>query len=217
MDKLRILVAHDQAAIARATAVILEAYGFHVAVFDRGEAALQALAAARWDGVVVDAALPGVAVHELVDAAKGGASPVPAVIMIATVFRRRSYRRSPTQTHGADAIVEVHKIAESLPAALWGLFARKGSEAAAIAEAEMALWTARQDRSRGVDRLAGLLVAGVVLDRADQVADADDAADLLDLFGRELMGARDHLAAVMGGHEHDAAIDRAFQALVASR
>lgn len=217
MDKLRILVAHDQPAIARATAVILEAYGFHVEVFADGEAAQRALTSARWDGVVVDAALAGVPVHELVAAAKDEPSPVPAVIIIATVFRRRSYRRGPSQLHGADAIVEVHKIAESLPAALWGLFARKGAEAAAIAEAEMALWTVRQERSRGVDRLAGLLVAGIVLGRADQVADADGPAALLELLGAELGGARDHLAAVMGGHEHDAAIDRAFQALVASR
>ncbi|MEZ4451043.1 MAG: hypothetical protein R3B09_16295 [Nannocystaceae bacterium] len=211
---MRILVAHERPAIGRATAAILAAYGFEVAVVDRGEAALRALAGGRWDGAVLDAGVPGAAIHELIARAKDGPNQVPAVVLIATVFKRRSYRRGPTSNHGADAIVEVHRIADTLPTTLWGLFARKDPESAAIAEAEMALWTLRQDRSRGVDRLADLLVAGAVLERADEVADVDDRGRLQSLLGGRLHGLRDHLAAVMGGHEHDGAIDRAFQAIV---
>jgi len=213
MDKLRILVAHDKQAISRAIQQVLGTYGFSVEPMTDGDAAAQALREQHFDGLVVDAGLTGTPVHELCEIAKEGDDPVPAVITIAAVFRRNSYRRRPKNLYGADDVVEVHRVAAELPAKLWRLFSGKGLDAAAKAEAEMALWSLRNEPSRGPERLAGLLVAGLILDRADEVADADDLGDLHRILDPDLTQVCAHLGDVMGGPEHESAVWASFQAI----
>ncbi|MCA9658510.1 MAG: response regulator transcription factor [Myxococcales bacterium] len=213
MDKLRILVAHDKLAIARAIEQILATYGFAVEPMTDGDAVAEALRSRHFDGLVVDAAILGTPIHELCELAKAGADPVPAVIMIAAIFRRRSYKRRASSLYGADDVVEVHRIATELPAKLWRLFSGKDLDAAAKAEAEMALWSLHNEPSRGPERLAGLLVAGLVLNRADEVADADDPSELYELFGDDLREVCEHIAGVMGDREHDAAVQASFAAI----
>ncbi len=213
MDKLRILVAHDKLAISRAIEQVLGTYGFAVDTMSDGDAVAQALAKGLYDGLVIDAALPGTPIHEICEIAKGGENPVPAVITIAAIFRRKSYRRRPSSLYGADDIVEVHRIAAELPAKLWRLFSGKGLDAAAKAEAEMALWSLRNEPSRGPGRLAGLLVAGLILDRADEVADADDLSDLHRILGEDLKQVSALLVTLMGGPEHESAVRASFHAI----
>ncbi|HGG57115.1 MAG TPA: response regulator transcription factor, partial [Nannocystis exedens] len=126
MDKLRILVAHDKLAISRAIQQVLGTYGFSVEPMSGGDAVVEALGRGNYDGLVIDAALPGAPIHEICELAKSGEHPVPAVITIAAIFRRKSYRRRPSNLYGADDIVEVHRIAGELPAKLWRLFSGKG-------------------------------------------------------------------------------------------
>ena len=212
MDKLRILVAHSQPAIVCAAARILEAYGFGVDRLSDGDQVAAALDAGSWDGLVVDTSLPGMPVHDLCALAKEGEHPVPAVILIAAIFRRGSYKRRPGNLYGADDVVEVHRIAEDLPTKLWRLFARKEVAAAALAEAEMAYWSLHDDPP-GPEGLADLLVAGAVLDRAAEVVDAESPEALRDLLTLELEAARNLIVSVTGGHDHDAAVERAYRAL----
>jgi len=212
MEKLRILVAHTQPGIVCATARILEAYGFGVERLADGDAVARALDAGAWDGLVIDTALPGTPVHDLIAVAKECEPPVP-VILIGALFRRSSFKRRPGQLYGADDVVDVHRIAEELPAKLWRLFTGKDPAVAALAEAEMAFWSLHHEPP-GADGLAALLVAGAVLDRADEVVEVDEPAALAALLSQELEAARALLASVMGGHAHDAAIERAFHALI---
>ncbi len=213
MDKLRILVAHDKRAITRAIEQVLGTYGFAVEPMNDGDDVAKALQERHFDGLVLDAGLPGMPVHELCELAKAGDDPVPAVITIAAVFRRKSYRRRPSSLYGADDVVEVHRVATELPSKLWRLFSGKGLDAAAKAEAEMALWSLRNEPSRGPERLAGLLVAGLILDRADEVADADDLADLHRILDEDLNRVCAHVVGVMGGPEHERAVWASFDAL----
>jgi CheY-like chemotaxis protein len=213
MDKLRILVAHDKLAITRAIEQVLGTYGFAVEPMNDGDDVAKALQERHFDGLVLDAGLPGTPVHELCELAKAGDDPVPAVITIAAVFRRKSYRRRPSSLYGADDVVEVHRVATELPAKLWRLFSGKGLDAAAKAEAEMALWSLRNEPSRGPSRLAGLLVAGLILGRADEVADADGLEDLRQLLGDDLSEVSAQVARIMGGPEHEGAVWASFDAL----
>ncbi|MCA9637491.1 MAG: response regulator transcription factor [Myxococcales bacterium] len=214
MDKLRILVAHQRPAIARAIKQILDTYGFAAQAFSDGDAAALAIKSQTFDGVVVDAALPGRPVHELCELAKGAARPVPAVIVIGAIFRRGSYKRRPARLYGADEMVEIHRVATELPALIWRLLARKGAQAAAIAEADMALWSLHNQVSPGPERLAGLVVAGLLLARADEVAEIDAPAGLVGLLSGDLEAARADLAEATGDRAHDEAILRSFQELL---
>ena len=216
MDKLRILVAHDKLAISRAIQQVLGTYGFSVDPMSDGDAVVEALGKGRYDGLVIDAALPGAPIHEICELAKSSEHPVPAVITIAAIFRRRSYRRRPSNLYGADDIVEVHRIAGELPAKLWRLFSGKGLDAAAKAEAEMALWSLRNEPSRGPKRLAGLLVAGLILDRADEVADADDLSCLHRILDDDLEQVSALLVGLMGDSGHEKAVRTSFQAIAGS-
>ena len=213
MDKLRILVAHSSPAIVCATARILEAYGFGVDRLGDGDRVAAALDAGSWDGLVLDTALPGMPVHDLCALAKEGASPVAAVILIGAIFRRGSYRRRPSQLYGADDVVEVHRIAEELPTKLWRLFAGKGAAEAAVAEAEMAYWSMHQEPP-GPEGLADLLIAGAVLDRADEVVDVEEPGALGQLLAPEIAAARAQIAAVAGGDTHEAALERAYRTIL---
>lgn len=213
MDKLRILVAHDKPAITRAIKQVLGTYGFAVEPMSDGDDVAKALRERHFDGLVLDAGLPGTPVHELCELAKAGDDPVPAVITIAAVFRRKSYRRRPSSLYGADDVVEVHRVATELPAKLWRLFSGKGLDAAAKAEAEMALWSLHNEPSRGPERLAGLLVAGLILGRADEVADADSLEELRQLLGDDMSEVSAQVAQIMGGPEHEGAVWASFDAL----
>jgi len=213
MDKLRILVAHDKQAITRSIEQVLGTYGFAVEPMNDGDEVAEALQEQHFDGLVIDAGLPGTPVHELCELAKAGDDPVPAVITIAAVFRRKSYRRRPSSLYGADDVVEVHRVATELPAKLWRLFSGKGLDAAAKAEAEMALWSLRNEPSRGPERLAGLMVAGLILGRADEVADVDGPEELRQILGDDLSRVSTYVAGIMGAPEHERAVWASFDAL----
>ena len=117
-----VLVAHERPAIGQAIRRVLAAQGFRVEVASRGEDVAAALAARNFDGLVLDVAMPGPPVHELVELAKQPDRQVGAVILVASVFRKTSYKRKPQQLYGADDYVEIHRLGDQLPSKLWDLF-----------------------------------------------------------------------------------------------
>ena len=116
-----VLVAHERPAIGQAIRRVLAAQGFRIEVASRGEDVAAALAARNFDGLVLDVAMPGPPVHELVELAKKPERPVGAVILVASVFRKTSYKRKPQQLYGADDYVEIHRLGDELPSKLWNL------------------------------------------------------------------------------------------------
>ncbi len=229
MEKPQILVAHERPVIGHAIAHVLAAQGLRVQVVSDGHRVADALKAEAWDALILDVALPGAALHELVELARTGlALPVKAVLLIASVFRRSSYKRKPQRLYGADDYVEIHDLGEQLPGKLWRLLAPEPATLPGMLEAEAVLAELQDEHepedagpshsglSHAAHRLAALLVADLVLHSGDRLASADSLEELRAALGPELEAARalhrEALGATADG-EHDP-IDVALVALL---
>jgi CheY-like chemotaxis protein len=107
-----VLVAHDNEAIRRVIEVLLLGAGYMVRSVDGGQACLTALAEAP-AALVLDVAIGDVMAFDLIDAAKRR-TPVPRIVLIASIYNRTSYKRQPTSLYGADDYVEQHHIPDTL-------------------------------------------------------------------------------------------------------
>lgn len=205
MEKPQVLVAHERPVIAQAIGRVLTAQGLRVRVLGDGHGVADALKGGAWDALILDVALPGADLHELVELARTGlALPVKAVILVASVFRRSSYKRKPQRLYGADDYVEIHDLGAKLPAKLWRLLAGDPADLPGMIEAE-AVFADLQDERDADDgervdagRLAALLVADLVLHSGDRLADADTLDELRDALAPELDAARATLREVLG-------------------
>jgi CheY-like chemotaxis protein len=228
MEKPQVLVAHERPLIGHAIARVLAAQGLRVQVLSDGHRVADALKAEAWDALILDVALPGAALHELVELARTGlALPVKAVLLIASVFRRSSYKRKPQRLYGADDYVEIHDLGEQLPRKLWGLLAPELGALPGMAEAEAVLAELQDERepddggpshatASQASRLAALLVADLVLHSGDRLASADSLDELRAALGPELEAVRVMHREALGStaSADDDPIDAALAALV---
>lgn len=220
MEKPQVLVAHERPVIGQAIGRVLAAQGLRVQVLSDGHRVADALKADAWDALILDVALPGATLDELVALARTGlAIPVKAVLLVASVFRRSSYRRKPQRLYGADDYVEIHDLGAQLPGKLWRLLDPGSSELPGMIEAEAVLANV-QDEQGGdeggpahADRLATLLVADLVLHSGDRLASADTLDEVRAALGPELDAARVTLREVLGPADADP-IDAALMALL---
>ncbi len=197
-QRKRILFAHERRPIARAVERVLGAHGFAVTSVTNAEAAARALTSGEYDGLAVDVALPGTPGYELTSVARDHG--VEAVILIASVYRRTSYKRRPTRLYGADDYVEVHHLGDQLPDKL------RKHLGMPVAELEGALihrvgeeLRIEGDSRLGADdpeRLASLVVADVILYNGDAIARAHSAAEAESALADDLRGARELFAQV---------------------
>jgi CheY-like chemotaxis protein len=223
MEEPQVLVAHERPVIGHAIARVLAAQGLRVQVLSDGHRVADTLKAAAWDALILDVALPGAELHELVELARTGlALPVKAVLLVASVFRRSSYKRKPQRLYGADDYVEIHDLGEQLPGKLWRLLAPDQATLPNMVEAEAVL-AALQDERQSDDagpphaggRLAALLVADLVLHSGDRLASADSLDELRVAIGPELEAARAIHRSVLGSSAADVGHDPIDAALAA--
>jgi CheY-like chemotaxis protein len=198
MDRSQILIAHERPALGQAIRRVLEAQGLQVAVVSDSAAAATALRERNFAGLVLDVALPGsVPCFELIQLAKTGVTPpVRAVVLVASVFRRTSYKRRPNQLYGADDYVEIHHLGDQLPGKLWRLLGSDPSGMGMI-EAEAVLSTFQEEgdqrlfEQRGrAERLSELIVADMILYAGDTLMAATSSAEARQMLAKELDAAR---------------------------
>jgi CheY-like chemotaxis protein len=228
-----LLVAHERRAIGQAIHRVLAAQGFRVDVAQTGDEVIAALAARAWDGLVLDAALPGPPVHEIVALAKSGEHPVGAVILVASVFRKTSYKRKPQQLYGADDYVEIHRLGGELPSKLWSLFKVDPSGLHGMMEAEAVLATLQAEGDQRLfdvapidadpasaaahgARLAELIVADFILHSGDRLIAVDTPEESRLALATDLDAARALYRSVAGDVAGRDPIGDAFDALMRS-
>jgi DNA-binding response OmpR family regulator len=220
-----VLFGHAGPVIAEAAKRILDAHGFdaHIAIDTR--AVEQALTHGGWDALVVDVALPGVPGYELTGfelTSVARSVGVEVVILVASVFRRTSYKRQPRRLYGADDYVEIHHLGDHLPNRLR---AHLGLAVGATAELPVetlreVLWTLNE---RGDEHLleqtprglAMLIVADVLLYNGDRITEADSVEEALAAVASDLDGARDLFGQVRPELVEGDLIGEAFRELVA--
>jgi CheY-like chemotaxis protein len=208
----RVLIGHEQIAIGKAVACILGPHGFDVQVVQSGDAVARVLQTRRWDGLVIDVAMPGRPSYELTELAKCALEqPVPAVVLVATVHRRTSYKRRPARLYGADDYVEIHRLGEQLPGKLWALVGAEPARPHGLDEQLHQVLGgdpgAAFPRAAGA-ALAEVLVADVVLRHADGLVMAMDSEGAHAIVERSLSTARARYKSLIG--ERAVAVDRAF-------
>jgi DNA-binding response OmpR family regulator len=221
----RVLLGHAGPVIAEATRRILEAHGFDAQVAIDSRAVERALAHGGWDALVVDVALPGVPGYELTGfelTSVARNAGVKVVILVASVFRRTSYKRQPRRLYGADDYVEIHHLGDHLPNRLRAhLGLSDGASAEPTAESlREVLWTLNE---RGDEHLleqtprglAMLIVADVLLYNGDRITEADSVEEALAAVASDLDGARDLFGQVRPGVVEGDLIGEAFRELVA--
>jgi CheY-like chemotaxis protein len=219
-ERPQVLFAHERPPIARSVERVLQVHGFEVDTVSDGAKAEEMLAGQHYDGLVVDVALPGTAGYELTTIARD--KGVVAVILVASVYRRTSYKRRPSRLYGADDYVEVHHLGDQLPAKLrqhMGLppVDLQGSVSQLAAEELRDEADTRMDAGTP-ERLATLIVADMILYNGDVIAGADSGSDLQDQLETDLDGARglfNEVQASMGRSVAGDPIGDAFTQLMA--
>lgn len=220
----RVLLGHAGPVIAEATRRILEAHGFDAQVAIDTRAVDLALAREGWDALVVDVALPGVPGHDLTGfelTAVAREVGVKVVILVASVFRRTSYKRQPRRLYGADDYVEIHHLGDHLPSRLrahLGLGDASGEPTVESLREVLGTLNERGDEHlleqtpRG---LAMLIVADVLLYNGDRITEADSVEEALAAVASDLDGARDLFGLVRPEVDEGDLIGEAFRELVA--
>lgn len=221
-----VLFAHERPSVARAVTHVLEARGFEVESVRDGDAASQALRTRQYAALVVDVALPRRPGYELVELARAEAAShgrgAQVVVLVASVFRKTSYKRRPARLYGADDYVELHHLGDMLPEKLACHLRIEipREDTAAQDEATEAVYEiadARMD-DQSSDDLASLIVADVVLYNGDRIADTTTVSEARAALTEDLEVARDLLKQVFAARgddtDADAAIERSFSALM---
>jgi CheY-like chemotaxis protein len=232
MSRPRILFAHERRGVARAVQRVLEREGFVCEHVSDGSVCARRLADERWAGLVADVALPTVAGYELVQLARdaGPVAGAQVVVLVASVYRRTSYKRQPTRLYGADDYVEIHHLCDSLPRKLYRHLGLQPAELGlppmpalmrTEAEARQALHvegdTRLEEPLADQRRLASLIVADMVLYNGDAIHQALDLAEAEAAVGPDLDIARQLFAQVVraeGGHIPGDPIGEAFASLM---
>lgn len=222
----RILFAHERHGVTRAVRRVLEREGFAFTHVGDGDRCADQLRAGRWDGLVVDVALPRRAGYELAELARRWSPKAGAavVVLVASVYRRTSYKRRPTQLYGADDYVEIHHLCDSLPAKLYAHLGLPPVPAATLAQAEGRQVlraegdTRMEEQQADHRRLASLIVADMVLYNGDMLHRTQDLAGARAAVAPDLDVARHLFNQVLraeGGQVPGDPIGEAFAALMA--
>lgn len=219
----RVLFAHGRPIIGLAVSRVLAAHGFTVEQVGHAEQVHAALATGQFDALVVDVALPGAAGFELTGPARDAG--VKVVILVASVFRRTSYKRRPLRLYGADDYVEIHHLGDHLPQRLREHLGLGVSElpAETLREVFEVLHASGDQRlsEEAPESLAGLIVADLLLYNGDRMAEAETVEQALAAVAGDLGHARALFAQVRpelarSGEAGPDLIDAAFRKLVAS-
>jgi DNA-binding response OmpR family regulator len=220
----RVLFAHGHAIIGMAVSRVLFAHGFSVDQFGHADQVYRALAEGKYDALVVDVALPGAAGFELTGPAREAG--VQVVILVASVFRRTSYKRRPLRLYGADDYVEIHHLGDHLPQRLREHLGLGVSElpAETLREVLGILHASGDSRlsQETPESLAGLIVADLLLYNGDRMAQAESVEQARLAIANDLDHARALFAqvrpelALAEGEGRTDLIDAAFSKLVAS-
>jgi len=213
-----ILLGHGGPILAGAAQRILDAYGFEVEVAPNSASVETALSSDAFDALVVDVALPGAPGFELTGMAR--AAGVKVVILVASVFRRTSYKRRPRRLYGADDYVEIHHLGDHLPQRLR---AHLGLDDMPLAD-ETLREVLRTIDERGDSRLreqsprglAQLIVSDLLLYNGDRITEAESVDDALTAVATDLDGARDLFEQVRPNAEGGDLIGQIFRELVSS-
>jgi predicted Zn finger-like uncharacterized protein len=113
--RLKVLVANESEAFCGAVSKVLSVEHFDVFSYNDGKAAYAAIQELNPDVVLLDVALPSLYGFEICEAVrKDPALSSVKLILLASIYDKTRYKRSPNSLYGADGYIEKHHIPDSL-------------------------------------------------------------------------------------------------------
>lgn len=125
-SRLQVLVAHSDPKLCGAVGEVLEPAGIKYEICHDGHSALSALEDCPPDVLLVDVALPGLYVFEILERIRQrpDLSHVRS-ILLSSVYNRTAYKRRPTSLYGADDYIEKHHLPTDLISKIYNLTKRQ--------------------------------------------------------------------------------------------
>ncbi len=114
-NRLQVLVAHADMLLCTTIRDLLAGEAIDCRIAAEGESALQMMRTRPPQLAILDVAIPGLYIFELIDKMKG--YPVLAetrIILLSSVYSKTAYKRTPSSLYGADAYIEKHHIPDDL-------------------------------------------------------------------------------------------------------
>lgn len=139
---IKVIIANESASFCGAVAKILEPEPFTVLTFNDGKEAFEAVQRVRPDVILLDVALPSMYGFEVCERIrKDPALSAVKIILIAAIYDKTRYKRSPISLYGADDYIEKHHIPDSLVSMIYRyvtdqkpLEKPRGDESATVSE-----------------------------------------------------------------------------------
>jgi predicted Zn finger-like uncharacterized protein len=119
---ITVVVANESVAFCAAVKKVLASEPFSVHTYNDGREALAAIEQLRPEAVLLDVALPSMYGFEVCEAVrKNPALAAVRLILIASIYDKTRYKRSPQSLYGADDYIEKHHIPDALAAMIYRL------------------------------------------------------------------------------------------------
>ncbi len=120
--QVKVIVANESPAFCAALKKVLATEPFDLHLFNDGREAFEGIELLRPDVVLLDVALPSMYGFEICERVRK--NPLLAdlkIILIASIYDKTRYKRSPISLYGADDYIEKHHIPDSLVAMIYRL------------------------------------------------------------------------------------------------
>lgn len=119
---IKVVIANESAAFCTTVSKVLETEPISVFTFNDGKETLEAVKRLRPEVVLLDVALPSMYGFEVCEQIrKDPALTAIKIILIASIYDKTRYKRSPISLYGADDYIEKHHIPDSLAAMIYRL------------------------------------------------------------------------------------------------
>ncbi|GFO68450.1 hypothetical protein GMLC_20290 [Geomonas limicola] len=148
---IRVVLANESAAFCEAVRKILVNEPFELFVCTDGKVALETVEREKPQVLLLDVALPTMFGFEVVERVRQNPElSGMKVVLIASIYDKTRYKRSPNSLYGADDYLEKHHIPDSLVPMIYRLVSGSSAQPSAPSASELA----RQEESRGEIRQA---------------------------------------------------------------
>lgn len=235
------LIGHDNQELREMMTALLSEAGFRVHTVDNGIDALMYIEQHRPAVAVLDVALPKMFGFEVAEVVRRDPELNHVrILLIAAIYDKTKYKRSPASLYGADDYIEKHHIPDSLVDKCQRLVQERGTpgmreeetsrivppeeaqreeaQREAIRQAEMRSDLSEEDLARA-SRLARTIVSDIALYNQEAIEKGVREGNLRDLLKNEFAEGRQLLEARLPDHIGDVTpfLEMAIDSLIASK
>lgn len=172
--RLKVVVANESVAFCDAVQKILSTEPFDVTVCNDGKVALETVQQLRPEVLLLDVALPTMFGFEVCERVRQ--EPALAgvkIVLIAAIYDKTRYKRSPNSLYGADDYIEKHHIPDALIPMIYRLASAGVPVAATPSEQELA---AQEESREEIRQVEVAETSGAVAATAEELSLAAAAA-----------------------------------------